>query len=346
MRTTPSGRTSAAWIPHLATAVLLLAAGIASGSRVLTTSDPSRGVQKSELGITSAASVTEVSYRASEGKWGEFRQTSYDGDWEEVSVDGQGFWFRETGRDEWSIYLDAADRPGVSIQLDLWRRKVVYRDLSNRNGVDLYTIELAVEGPIVDPLANFRRQSGLKCDQRHYRRVEPDYEPGHGKYLQYDGHWFEDIDAMCGEVCEAAWDRCVAVIADRDSASCKLYSECDTETMKHECDTQILYVHKYRDASSSSHDDDDDDDEDIRPTSDCVKTNEGWTLKPKDDDFVWGSWSEKYDDRGDCFEECQNAGWIVWNQESDKCYCWDDDADIRWERAEREITYDLSQCHI
>ena len=53
------------------------------------------------------------------------------GKWREVGKDGARFEFDETGRDEWSVYLRDASR-GVTIQLDLWRKKVVYADATQK----------------------------------------------------------------------------------------------------------------------------------------------------------------------------------------------------------------------
>lgn len=48
--------------------------------------------------------------------------------------------FKEVGRDDWSVYLEDISR-GVSIQLDLWRKKIVYTDTAS--SFDLYDITTA-----------------------------------------------------------------------------------------------------------------------------------------------------------------------------------------------------------
>jgi hypothetical protein len=49
------------------------------------------------------------------------------GTWGEQSVRGTRFDFNEIGRDDWSVYLQDPSR-NVSIQLDLYTRKVMYSD--------------------------------------------------------------------------------------------------------------------------------------------------------------------------------------------------------------------------
>ncbi len=47
-----------------------------------------------------------------------------DGQWYEIGREGTvRFEFQETGRDEWSVYLQDKRRD-VQVQLDLWRRKI------------------------------------------------------------------------------------------------------------------------------------------------------------------------------------------------------------------------------
>ncbi|PSB55186.1 mannan-binding lectin [Chamaesiphon polymorphus] len=61
-----------------------------------------------------------------------------NGNWKEVNDRGNTiFRFTETGRDDWSVYLFDKSR-NVTIQLDLHRKTVVYRD--NTQQFDLYTI--------------------------------------------------------------------------------------------------------------------------------------------------------------------------------------------------------------
>lgn len=49
------------------------------------------------------------------------------GAWTERGDDGVSFQFRETGRDDWSVYLADSSR-GVRLQLDLHRRQVRYAE--------------------------------------------------------------------------------------------------------------------------------------------------------------------------------------------------------------------------
>lgn len=49
------------------------------------------------------------------------------GAWTERGDDGVSFQFRETGRDDWSVYLLDASR-GVKLQIDLHRRQVRYAE--------------------------------------------------------------------------------------------------------------------------------------------------------------------------------------------------------------------------
>lgn len=55
--------------------------------------------------------------------------------WEERGSDGRkAFNFRETGRDEWSVYL-VDDSRGVRIQIDLWQKDIIYSDLRGKKFV-------------------------------------------------------------------------------------------------------------------------------------------------------------------------------------------------------------------
>jgi hypothetical protein len=61
-----------------------------------------------------------------------------NGNWGEADLQNKiQFNFQETGRDEWSVYLLDKSR-NVNIQLDLFRKKIVYSDINNK--FDLYTI--------------------------------------------------------------------------------------------------------------------------------------------------------------------------------------------------------------
>lgn len=64
-----------------------------------------------------------------------------NGTWEERSLPGKqtSYRFQETGRDDWSVYLRDATR-GVSIQLDLFTRRVMYSDRAAPTPRPFYTI--------------------------------------------------------------------------------------------------------------------------------------------------------------------------------------------------------------
>ena len=85
--------------------------------------------------------VGQVTYAGGGQFLGNFYETG-PGEWTEfVGFDGQIVWdFIEVNRDEWSVYLTDPSRD-VSIQLDLYRMKVVYSDSDER--FDLYDIASA-----------------------------------------------------------------------------------------------------------------------------------------------------------------------------------------------------------
>jgi len=68
-----------------------------------------------------------------------FREHSIEGDLPHFGENTENdFYFIKVGSDEWSIYLRDESR-GVNIQLDMYRKKVVYSD-DNGNAFDLYDI--------------------------------------------------------------------------------------------------------------------------------------------------------------------------------------------------------------
>jgi hypothetical protein len=78
---------------------------------------------------------------ASGGVLGSYVQTNGKS-WVEKNAAGKvGFNFKETGRDEWSVYL-RDDSRGVNIQLDLHTKKVMYSDKKSPRRVQ-YTIKSA-----------------------------------------------------------------------------------------------------------------------------------------------------------------------------------------------------------
>lgn len=79
--------------------------------------------------------------------------------WEEVGNNGARFNFRETNRDAWSVYLVDATR-NVKIQLDLFRKKIVYSD--SRNKFDLYTITSASKDSYIQPSRPVRMANAIQ----------------------------------------------------------------------------------------------------------------------------------------------------------------------------------------
>jgi hypothetical protein len=92
-------------------------------------------ISLSQAGVVNGRNVNVV--RHSGGAY----QDLGNGNWGEANLQGKTiFSFKETGRDEWSVYL-LDDSRNVSLQLDLHRKKVVYTD--SRSKYDLYTITQA-----------------------------------------------------------------------------------------------------------------------------------------------------------------------------------------------------------
>lgn len=85
--------------------------------------------------------VNMVVFGTADAESGSFRLAAPGGEWVETGVDhGQiRFRFRETGRDDWSVYLRDASR-GVRIQLDLHTKKVMYSDGGSPNPRAQYAI--------------------------------------------------------------------------------------------------------------------------------------------------------------------------------------------------------------
>lgn len=71
---------------------------------------------------------------------GTYRQTG-PGTWMEDGFrpGSNRFQFRELGRDEWSVYLQDSSR-NVSIQIDLWTKKIMYRDAASPQGREIYRV--------------------------------------------------------------------------------------------------------------------------------------------------------------------------------------------------------------
>jgi hypothetical protein len=85
--------------------------------------------------------VKMVAFGANGSELGLYRLAGPGGQWAETGADhGQiRFRFRETGRDDWSVYLNDASR-GVNIQLDLHTKKVKFSDRENPTQRELYSI--------------------------------------------------------------------------------------------------------------------------------------------------------------------------------------------------------------
>jgi hypothetical protein len=104
---------------------LLLAAGILFAAPIASAQEAANG-----------RNVVFVTYSGN-GMIGAFRQTA-TGAWKEQNGQGQSD-FRETNRDDWSVYLESAT-PGKNIQLDLHTKRVNYSDAANRTSRQLYTV--------------------------------------------------------------------------------------------------------------------------------------------------------------------------------------------------------------
>jgi len=97
-------------------------------------------------------SVTRVAYGVNGEATGEIRQIGA-GEWEERGDSGGRAHFRETGRDEWSVYLDDSSR-GVRLQLDLHRRLVLYGAGNSPEMGPLYGISSASADPVAISAVN------------------------------------------------------------------------------------------------------------------------------------------------------------------------------------------------
>jgi hypothetical protein len=96
--------------------------------------------KESVCGITKKSSRKEVNGRnvkAVNHAQGSFMAQG-GGNWKEANDKGETtFNFKETGRDDWSVYLLDSSR-NVTLQLDLHRKMVIYSD--NTQKFDLYPI--------------------------------------------------------------------------------------------------------------------------------------------------------------------------------------------------------------
>jgi len=85
------------------------------------------------------------------------------------------FNFKEMARDEWSVYLFDSSR-NVNIQLDLWRKKVIYSEVGSDTKFDLYDITSANPGEINGFAASRIRHSAGAF-----------YNVGPGKWIEDNG---------------------------------------------------------------------------------------------------------------------------------------------------------------
>ncbi len=106
-----------------------------------------------------------------------------NGKWEERGNDGAKFDFRETNRDEWSVYL-TDDSRGVNLQLDLHRKMIFYSD-ANTPQRPQYEITKAEAGkssgssaPAAAGAINGRNVKNVKYDGGSFRQRK-------------DGSWIE-----------------------------------------------------------------------------------------------------------------------------------------------------------
>ena len=102
-------------------------------------------------------------------KLGAYFQTGLNA-WKEVNTQGQTtFQFAETNRDDWSVYMNDSSR-GVSIQIDLHRKKIRYSDSNTpwRDQYDVLSAEpivgwlvrQAIFGSGADTFGRFRQKAG------------------------------------------------------------------------------------------------------------------------------------------------------------------------------------------
>ena len=93
--------------------------------------------------------------RSSNG--GQFMQET-NSRWIELSPQGKKiFEFEETGRDTWSIYLRATDRPNVDIILNLWTNQVLISYPGSNGYEELYLV------------VNSKKINGWMADQAHFQ---------------------------------------------------------------------------------------------------------------------------------------------------------------------------------
>ncbi len=104
----------------------------------------------------------EVDYVAYSG--GKFIRTGVQ-EWREYNKDNNGRVYKETARDEWSIYLQANDLGNngwARIQLDLHTKEVKYSDFKNKNSRVIYKILPSVKVSKVEYKGGIFQQTGIQ----------------------------------------------------------------------------------------------------------------------------------------------------------------------------------------
>ena len=175
----------------------------------MTTVGPTEPAQ-AQLHSTTQQGVNGYNVTRADFGGGSFRQTD-NGRWTEYDSNGAAsFSFEETGRDEWSVYLDDRSR-NVQIQLDLHRKWISY----GQNGggkSDLYRISSSsrqqASSPAPRPLPRPRpRPSNNKRDikagpiwnQQDAETKCPVVAASHGG--QWTGQWRTTVQGRMS-VCE------------------------------------------------------------------------------------------------------------------------------------------------
>ncbi|WP_424101249.1 hypothetical protein [Moorena producens] len=135
--------------------------------------------------VVTGYAVQQAVFGGGGKKLGAYFQTGPNG-WKEVNAQGQTtFEFVEVNRDEWSVYMNDSSR-GVSIQIDLYRKKVRYSD-RNTPWRDLYEVlsatpvvgwlvQQAVFGSGANTFGRFRQETGANNWQELNAQGTPVFE--------------------------------------------------------------------------------------------------------------------------------------------------------------------------
>ncbi|MGB0929350.1 MAG: DUF7452 domain-containing protein [Chitinophagales bacterium] len=145
---------------------------------------PQQPEGKPSLELVNGKNVNYVEFGRNNGKLGVYRQFSAKM-WKEIAAakGGNNYEFREMNRDEWSVYLKDESR-GVSIQLDLHTKKVMYSDPRSPQKRPLYDI-LKSSAKVNGWLAQEVTYSGNKGVR--------------GKFVQKDGKGWVEVDLVKGK---------------------------------------------------------------------------------------------------------------------------------------------------